>query len=128
MKKSFILLVDALINLVLGTILVIYTVEISQILGIPEITQYFYPRILGAVLIGIALALFLEYFSKPGSLPGLGLGGAIAINVCGGVALAMYLIIGNLSLPLKGLIILWVLIFFLIVISGAELIIYYKKR
>jgi len=38
MKRSFILLVDALINLALGTILVMYTIEISQILGIPETT------------------------------------------------------------------------------------------
>jgi len=129
MKKSILLLIDGLINLALGILLILYTEDLGQALGIPIIEQYFYPRILGAILFGIAIALFMEYFKKTNGLPGLGLGGAIAINLCGGLVLILFLLFGDLSLPVRGQIILWGLVFLLIGISSAEIIFYrFKKR
>ncbi len=123
-QKTFpgspILLIDALINLFLGIVLLAFSDGIVRVFGIPGTQARFYPNILGAVLIGIAIALITEYFRKPGGIVGLGLGGAVAINLCGGIVLVLWLIFGNLELPLRGQIILWILAVLLIVISLIE--------
>jgi hypothetical protein len=72
------------------------------LLGIPSSNAAFYPNILGGVLIGITIALLLEAFRKPGGLVGLGLGGAVATNLCGGLVLAEWLTFGDLTLPIRG--------------------------
>lgn len=120
MKTSLLLLIDAIINLILGFLLLIFSKKLVTLLGVPDTDQYFYPNILGAVLFGIGLALLIEYFRKPGGLTGLGLGGAIAINLCGGLVLGFWLVFGNLSIPVGGRIFLCVLFFILIVISLVE--------
>jgi hypothetical protein len=53
---------------------------------------------------------------------GIGLGGAIAINLCGGLVLAAWMLFGGLSLPLRGSVFLWTLVVLLVTISLAELI------
>jgi len=75
------------------------------------------------VLFGIGIALLIEVLKKREMNTGLGLWGAISINICGGIVLGLWLIFGNLSLPLKGVIFLWVLVAILIGISLIELII-----
>ncbi|MEJ2568031.1 MAG: hypothetical protein P8Z50_04050, partial [candidate division WOR-3 bacterium] len=80
-------------------------------------------NILGAALIGIAIALLIEAFKKEKSIyTGLGLTGAISINLCGGVVLTLWLIFGGLKIPLRGQIFLWTLAFILVIISSVELI------
>ena len=59
MKSSGILLVDSIVNFLLGILLLIFPRVIMKFLGLPLIESAFYPSILGAVLIGIAIALFL---------------------------------------------------------------------
>ena len=127
MKASAVLLVDAAINLVIGIILIFYR-GFVQVLGIPPTSTSFYANILGAVLLGIGIALVMEYFRKPDGMVGLGLGGAISINLCGGVALILWLIFGSLNIPRHGLIILWVLAVVVIAISIIEWIIHSTKR
>ena len=84
-KGGFILLlVDSLINLALGVLLLVFSEGLVDFFGVPAAGQTFYPNILGAVLFGIGLALLIECFRKPQGLIGLGLGGAVAINLCGG--------------------------------------------
>jgi hypothetical protein len=72
------------------------------LLGIPVPEVGFYASILGAVLTGIGLALLLERYRGRLAATGLGLGGAIAINLCGGGALAIWLLGGKLALPARG--------------------------
>jgi hypothetical protein len=127
MTKSKILLIDAAINLILGVLLLFISDGIIRFLGIPSTNQNFYPNILGGVLFGIGIALILEYLKKPGGATGLGLGGAIAINMCGGLVLLCWLIFGSLNLPLHGKIILWSLALILLIISIMELISGLKK-
>lgn len=119
--RNPILLVDALINLFLGIVLIIFSDGIVRAFGIPGSMAKFYPNIIGAILLGITIALIIEYFRKPGGLVGLGLGGAVAINLCGGIALALWLMFGDLGLTARGQIILWILVVLLIAISLAEL-------
>jgi hypothetical protein len=127
MSKSKILLVDAIINLLLAILLLIFTNKIVYFLGVPSATLHFYPNILGAVLFGIGIALMIEYYRKPASIVGLGLGGAVAINLCGGIVLAAWLMFGNLHLPIRGKIFLWVLAFILLFVSGFEIIVHLKN-
>ena len=73
------------------------------------------------MLFGIGIALIIEY-RRTGEYGGLGLGGAISINISGGLVLFYWLLTQNLSVPLRGKIILWVLDIVLLGISSLELI------
>ena len=123
MSSKTLLLIDAIINLILGALLLFFPASVASFLGVPAIIPRFYPSILGAILFGIGLALLIEHTQFRG-LTGLGLGGAIAINLSGGITLGGWLLFGDLSSPVKGLIFLWGLVVILIGISLAELIAY----
>jgi hypothetical protein len=126
--QKIILLVDFLINLILGSLLLAYSNKLAVFLGVPQAMSSFYPNILGGVFIGIGVALFIEFLNKSEvKTSGLGLLGAIAINLCGGLVLIIWLIFGDLILPMRGLIILWSLAVLLIVLSGFELTNHYKE-
>jgi hypothetical protein len=121
MDNSTLLLVDAAINLILGVFLLAFPSRLVAWLGIPDTPTRFYPNILGAVLFGIGLALLIER-EEPRNWPtGLGIGGAVAINLCGGIVLALWLIFGKLSIPIRGRIVLGVLDLLLFGISIFEL-------
>ena len=128
MKSSKVLIVDAAINLILGLLLITFPQKVVQLLGVPMVEHSFYPSILGGVLTGIGIALLIECFRGPEELVGLGIGGAIAINLCGGFVLAAWLILGKLSIPFRGQVFLWVLVAILVVISGIELVVHLKKK
>lgn len=119
MKESVLLILDAVINLSLGLLLIFFPPRLVAFLGVPTSQSAFYPNLLGAVLFGIGLALFLET-RKPGF--GLGLRGAVTINVCGGAVLLFWLVLGNLSLSPPGAIFLWILVALLFGLSLVELI------
>ena len=122
MRHSKILIVDAIINLILGIPLAMFPKSVVPVLGIPGTDITFYPSILGAVLIGIGVALVIEYRRKPTKPAGLGLHGAIAINLCGAVFLVGWLFSGKLDIPLRGRAFLWGLAGVLIAISLVELV------
>jgi hypothetical protein len=120
---SVVLIVDAVINLVLGVVLLLFCPAVVVWLGIPPSSTSFYANILGAVLIGIAIALVISAAGeKSHRTTGLGVLGAISINLCGGTALALWLIFGELEIPARGSIALWSLVAILIVVSLAELL------
>ncbi len=106
-KKHLLLVVDGIVNLALGILLMFFPAQIVVSLDLPRVETYFYVNILGAVLFGIGLALLLEYFTGRVGIAGLGIGGAIAINICGGGALVYWLLFGDLDLTPGGAIFLW---------------------
>jgi hypothetical protein len=120
MKRPFLLKADAAVNLILGILLMAFPTGVVKTLGIPIEVPAFYATILGGVLFGIGLALLMECYWKSSRFSGLGLGGAIAINVCGGGVLAIWLLSGALTLPLRGRILLWFLVLLLIGLSLLE--------
>lgn len=122
MRPSKILLVDALINLILGVLLATFPRSVVDLFGVPDTDATFYPSILGAVLVGVGLALVIEYLRKPNGPAGLGLHGAIVVNLCGALFLVGWLLIGRLEIPLRGQVFLWCLAGVLIVISLVELV------
>jgi hypothetical protein len=126
--QKIILFIDFILNLVLGVLLLAYSTRLAAYLGVPLTDSSFYPTILGGVFIGIAIALLIEFLNNSETrTSGLGLLGAISINLCGGLILILWLLFGNLNLPNKGLILLWSLAFVLVIISGFELINHYKR-
>ena len=121
MHREVLLTIDGIINLLLGIFLLLFPGNIVSALGIPMVDHAFYPSILGGVLIGIAIALFIERFRSPSRVIGLGLGGAVSINLCAGLVLVFWLISGKVLLPPRGALVLWILVFALIIISFLEL-------
>ena len=125
-KVSILLIVDAVINYALGILCILYTF-VAGLVGVPIVENSFYPNILGAVLLGIGIALTLECFKTKRGWVGLGLGGAVAINLSGGVALVIWLIFGKLNIPIRGQVFLWMLAILLIIVSTIELIAHVKN-
>ena len=119
LKYKILLTIDCIVNILLGTLLLLFPIGVIDLLGLPKTNTNFYPSILGAVILGIGLALFLELAGYAKHFRGLGLGGAILINLVGSLVLVFWLLFGSLSIPIKGQIILWAvaLIVFLIGIS-----------
>jgi len=83
MNRSLLLTIDSLINLLLGVLLVVFPRDLISFLGIPEPSSAFYPSILGALLFGIGIALWMERGPDRPPARDLGLGGAVVINLCG---------------------------------------------
>ena len=130
MKRTTLLTIDGIINLILGLLLLWYPQSLVKTLGLPETNNAFYPNILGGILLGIGITLFLERDGQNRITIGLGLGGAIAINLCGGIVLAGLLLYDERMLPLRGRIFLWSLVILLLGISIFELgyILLFKKN
>jgi hypothetical protein len=119
MNASSLLTLDAIINLALGVLLIVFPAGLVSSLGIPNVEVAFYHSILGGVLFGTGIALLIQ---RVRGSSGLGLEGAISINLSGGLVLAGWVLFGALSLPLRGRILLWALVVILIGISALELL------
>jgi len=121
-KHRVLLTIDGIVNLVLGLILLFSPAGLIKVLGLPPTDTYFYASILGAVLFGIGLALFIELYGAFAGIRGLGLGGAIAINLFGGGVLLVWLVAGPLDVPLHGRVILWIVAAVVLIIGLVELV------
>jgi len=90
-----VLLIDALLDLALGIPLAVHPLGLIRLAGLPPAIQPFYPSLLGAVLIGIGIALLIQRSKE--SAGGLGMAGAASLNLCGAAALAAWLWAGGLE-------------------------------
>ena len=70
---------STLLKLSAGLLLVLTPLSVIKLFGLPRTDTGFWPRLLGAVLVGLAGALFVEG-RTPGS-HGLGLAGCVIVNV-----------------------------------------------
>ena len=121
-KTQILLAADSAINLVLGILLLFFPTGILEFMGLPKTDTYFYTSLLGAVIFGIGIALMLELRYRQSPIQGLGLAGAIAINLCGGLTLMAWLVFGKLDLPLRGHITLWIVALVVVGIGLVELL------
>ena len=126
-KASRTLIIDAYVNYALGILCILYPF-VAETLGVPVVENSFYPAMLGGVLIGIGIALTIEYYSRQAQIVGLGLVGAVAINLSGAAVLILWLIFGELIIPLRGQVFLWLLAIILVGISAVELFLQVKAR
>ena len=122
MSRDTLLAADALVNLALGGLLLVFPEPLVDALGVPPAESAFYPSILGGVLIGIGGALLVERARPSTAGRGLGLAGAVVINLCGGMVLAGWLLFADLALPPRGSLLLWLLVALLVGLSLLELV------
>jgi len=120
--KRTLLIIDCLVNLVLGALRLIFPAGIIESLGLPPVQHHFYTTILGGVIFGIGLALLIELFRGAWKMGGLGLAGAIAINLCGGGVLLLWLLLKPFDLPMRGHIVLWTVAIIVVGVGLVELI------
>jgi hypothetical protein len=116
------LTIDGIINLVLGILLLLFPLGMAELLGVPQSDVNFYPTILGAVIFGIGIALLIERYGFAQNIRGLGLGGAIAINLCGALALLVWLVSTPLNIPLRGQVILWAIAVIVLLVGIVEIL------
>ena len=116
------LILDGVVNLILGGLLLCFPWGVASWLGLPEGGSNVYPIILGAVLFGIGAALLLEAYGDQKGIRGLGLEGAVAINFCGAGALAVWLLMVPMEIPLRGYAVLWVIVISVLIIGIVELV------
>ena len=117
-----ILSVDAAVNLTLGGLLVVFPCGVMRFLGVPIPDTPFYASILGAVLLGIGLALIVEIRRSEVTGAGLGAVGAIVINLCAASVLLLWLVFGKLGLPVRGSVLLWSIAVVVVALSALELL------
>ncbi len=122
-RRSHLLTVDGVANLLFGIAVLACPEPFFRTLGLPWPGHSLYSTILGGVLVGIGLALIREGHSKAGVTAGLGLWGAVAINLSAGLVIAGWLLFsGNESVLAPGRMVLWALVLFLIGLSVAEIV------
>lgn len=128
MSERFALTVDGAIDLALGMLLLLFPRGVLTILGMPLAASAFYPSILGAVLVGIGLALLLQRFGGDSGVAGLSMEGAAAINVCGAGALVAWLIGGTLDIPGRGYALLWLIALTVLGVAVVEIALRILRR
>lgn len=106
--------IETLLKLSGGLVLALAPLTAIRLLGLPSTDSGFWPRLLGAVLIGLAAATFLE--GKFGGTPrGLGIAGCFLINVAAIGMLVTQLVLarpqpGRPPQTRRGQAILWLLV------------------
>jgi len=128
MRRSKLLLLDAFVNLGLGLLLLVFPAPVVRFLGVPPAESAFYPSLLGGVLLGIGAALLVEYRWRARGFAGLGLAGAVCINLLAGVVLAGWLLFGEITISSRGRGFLWALVGVLAAVSAAELLAQTRRR
>ena len=120
-RQKILLSIDGLINVLLGMLLILFPFGIAEFFGVPITSSNFYPTILGGVIFGIGIALYIERYGYKSGIRGLGLGGAIAIDICGGLVLLIWLLVDPFDLPMRGYIILWAIALLVLLVGAIEL-------
>lgn len=92
---------------------------VCRVFGLPRPTSGFWPRTLGAVLIGHAGGLFLE--GAVSNVHGIGLGGSLIVNLATAGVIAAQLILNAAGTSRRAKFLLWLLVFALFALSLAEL-------
>ena len=55
-KHKAFLLIDGIVNLILGLLLLLFPFGVAEMLGVPQAGSNFYPTLLGGVIFGIGIA------------------------------------------------------------------------
>jgi hypothetical protein len=111
--------IELVVKCVAGALLALFPRSLARVLGLPVPAETLWPRLLGAVLLGLGAATFLE--GQLAARNGLGLAGHIAVNLAVVLALVSLLIMGKAGTLRRGRILLGIVAMGLIVLSLVEL-------
>ncbi len=110
---------ETLLKLASGALLLLMPLTTIKILGLPASASGFWPRVLGAVLVGIAGATFIEG-AWDGS-KGIGLAGLIIVNLVSAAVIAIAALFGIDGAKPRGSFALWCLVALLFTLSLIEI-------
>jgi hypothetical protein len=100
--------IETLLKLAGGLSLLLAPTVVIRLLGLPAPGAALWPRLLGAVLVGLSVATYIEG-AWPGSR-GLGLAGCIAVNLAAAALIAILATVGAGAPTRRGTAVLWVLV------------------
>jgi hypothetical protein len=107
----------------IGLMMLMMPITSAKLAGLPHGNFAFWPRLFGAALLGIAAAFAVEGYTQLNaniSARGLGLGGAIAINLVTVLSLIGTLIFKGVTTR-RGLLLLWSFILLLVLLMLFEI-------
>lgn len=110
---------ETLLRFFSGLVLLVAPLTTARVLGLPLPQAVLWPRLLGALLIGMATATLLE--GGVGSSTGLGLGGLVAINLISAAVVIALLVLDRGSQTRRGKLFLWTLSLTLVVLAVLEI-------
>jgi hypothetical protein len=110
--------IEACLKLAGGLALVTAPRTLARLLGLPSADDRFWPRLLGAVLIGLATASLIE--SRNPGAGGLGLAGSIAVNLAGATMIGALLMLDRAGRTRRGKLLLWIVVAMLVLLSLVE--------
>ena len=113
------LLAEVILKGSAGIILALGPGHASAMLGMPATGNGFWPRMVGALLLGLTAALLFQGFVP--SVRMITPAGLIAINLCGAVMPVSLLVLGKASSTRRGNVLLWVITLNLILLSLFEI-------
>lgn len=126
-QRHALLTIDVIINVLLGLCLLILPGPTIRFFGLPPTETLFYVTVLGAVLLGIGIALWIERRNDEQSR-GLGLVGAIIINTLGAGTVLIWLVVDPFDIPFHGYVVLWSVVLVVLGTGIFELIAVLKSR
>jgi hypothetical protein len=97
--------IELVMKLAGGLLLVLVPLTTIAVLGLPRAETAFWPRQLGAALIGLSAATFMDASARLGH--GLSLGGSFVINLATGGTLVAVLFLGQGPSTMRGRIVMW---------------------
>lgn len=98
------LTIEFVTKAVAGALLTAFPRTLARITGLPVVVETFWPRLLGALLLGLAAATFLE--GQLAAHNGMGLAGHVASNLVCVLAIIVMLIMGKAAKLRRGRILL----------------------
>lgn len=111
--------IELVIKLAGGLLLLAVPLTTIAVLGLPKAANAFWPRMLGAVLVGLAAATYVDTNVRLGH--GLGLAGAFVIDLVSGLGLASLLFLKQGPDTWRGRAVVWVAAVGLIVLALAAI-------
>jgi hypothetical protein len=111
--------IETVLKLAGGLVLSLAPSVVIKALGLPPAGSLFWPRMLGALLLGLSAATFIE-----GAWPqvrALGLAGCIVINLIAAAMLSVLATLGAGAPTRRGTAILWALVVVLVILSLFEI-------
>ena len=107
----------------LGLVLIFLPLTAARLAGLPHGNTAFWPRLFGAALLGIAGAFAVEGYNLAGGpieAKGLGLGGAVIINLTAILSLFGTLIFSAVA-TWRGKVLIWLMIILLLFLTLFEI-------
>lgn len=98
--------IDLIIKGSVGALFITIPGPLAQVVGLPRVEHYFYARIAGALLLGIATALYMEGAGR-GAGQGLGIAGAGGLNLVGSSAMIALTVTVRQAAAARGRWLLW---------------------